>query len=97
MTISANGPIAGTDGPNGGLGLTDTGSFYYREIDQDQQDRIRAAGRTFATLTGGAPCLLLMGQPPMPLPRRRNGVKMAGGTARDVVLPVVAVEAAVSA
>jgi hypothetical protein len=62
MTISANGPIAGTDGPNGGLGLTDTGSFYYREIEPAQLERIHQAGRTFGTLTGGAPCLLLMGQ-----------------------------------
>jgi hypothetical protein len=62
MTISANGPIPGTDGPNGGLGLADPGSFYYREIEPGQQERIHDAGRTFATLTGGAPCLLLMGQ-----------------------------------
>jgi hypothetical protein len=34
------------------------------------------------------------GQPLLPLPRRRTGVKIAGGTARDVVLPLVAVEAA---
>ena len=30
----------------------------------------------------------------LPLPRRSTGVKIAGGTARDVVLPLVAVEAA---
>jgi Serine dehydrogenase proteinase len=62
MTVSNNGPIPGTDGPNGGIGLTDTGSFYYREIDAGQQEKIREAGRTFGALTGGAPCLLLMGQ-----------------------------------
>jgi hypothetical protein len=62
MTISANGPIAGTDGPNGGLGLADTGSFYYREIDPAQKRAIQEAGQRFVELTGGAPCLLLIGQ-----------------------------------
>jgi Serine dehydrogenase proteinase len=62
MTISANGPIAGTDGPNGGLGLADPGSFYYREIDPAQQKEIQDAGKRFVEITGGAPCLLLIGQ-----------------------------------
>jgi hypothetical protein len=62
MTISANGGIAASDAPNGALGLTDTASFYYREIDAGQRQAIQAAGRKFAELTGGHPCLLLMGR-----------------------------------
>jgi hypothetical protein len=62
MTISANGPIAGADGPNGGFGLADSGSFYYREIDSSQRMTIHAAGRRFAELSGGGPCLLLIGR-----------------------------------
>jgi Serine dehydrogenase proteinase len=62
MTISANGPIAGADGPNGGSGLADSGSFYYREIDSSQRRTIHAAGRRFAELSGGGPCLLLIGR-----------------------------------
>jgi hypothetical protein len=62
MTISANGGIAASDAPNGALGLTDTASFYYREIDAGQRQVIQAAGRKFAELTGGHPCLLLMGR-----------------------------------
>lgn len=62
MTIPANGPVAGADGPNGGLGLADSGSFYYREIDPGQRTAIHAAGRRFAELTGGDPCLVLIGR-----------------------------------
>jgi hypothetical protein len=62
MTISANGPIAGADGANGGLGLADSGSFYYREIDSSQRSIIHAAGRRFTELSGGGPCLLLIGR-----------------------------------
>lgn len=62
MTISADGPIAGTNGPNGGLGLANGGSFYFREIDPGQRMAIRARGREFARLTGGDPCLLLIGR-----------------------------------
>ena len=62
MTISANGPIAGTDGPDGGLGLADNRSFYYREIDPAQKREIQDLGQRFVELTGGAPCLLLIGQ-----------------------------------
>lgn len=62
MTISANGPIAGADGPNGGIGLVAGGSPYYREIDPGQRRAIRAAGQRFAGLNGGGPCLLLLGR-----------------------------------
>jgi hypothetical protein len=62
MTIPANGPVPGTDGPDGGLGLADSGSFYFREIDAGQRQAIRAAGRQFAELTGGDPCLVIFGR-----------------------------------
>jgi len=62
MTISADGPIAGTNGPNGGLGLANGGSHYFREIDPGQRMAIRTAGREFARLTRGDPCLLLIGR-----------------------------------
>jgi hypothetical protein len=62
MTISADGPIAGTNGPNGSLGLANGGSIYFREIDPGQRRAIRARGREFARLTGGDPCLLLIGR-----------------------------------
>ena len=62
MTISANGPIAGADSPNGSLGLADSGSFYYREIDSSQRKKIHDAGTRFAELSGGAPCLLIIGR-----------------------------------
>src|SRR5215469_1942880 len=62
MTISADGPIAGTNGPNGGLGLANGGSYYFREIDPAQRMAIRATGREFARMTGGDPCLLLIGR-----------------------------------
>jgi Serine dehydrogenase proteinase len=62
MTISADGPMAGTNGLNGGLGLANGGSHYFREIDPGQRVAIRAAGREFAGLTGGDPCLLLVGR-----------------------------------
>src|SRR6266496_4239120 len=61
MTISANGPVPGGNGSTG-LGLADSGSFYYREIDSGQRTKIHALGRKFAELTGGAPCLLLIGR-----------------------------------
>lgn len=62
MTISADGPIAGANGANGGLGLANGGSFYFREIDPRQRRAIRAAGREFAKLTDDNPCLLLFGR-----------------------------------
>lgn len=62
MTISADGPIAGTNGTNGGLGLANGGAFYFREIDPAQRRAIRAAGREFAKLAGSDPCLLLIGR-----------------------------------
>jgi hypothetical protein len=61
MTISPNAPIAGAVGSNG-LGLADGASFYYRDIDSSQRKAIQAAGRRFAELTGGHPCLLLIGR-----------------------------------
>ncbi len=62
MTISANGSVAGADGQNGAIGLVDSGSVSYREIDSNQRRKIQAAGRRFAELTDGSPCLLLIGQ-----------------------------------
>jgi len=62
MTISADGPIAGTNGAKGSLGLANGGSIYFREIDASQRMAIRARGREFAGLTGGDPCLLLIGR-----------------------------------
>jgi Serine dehydrogenase proteinase len=62
MTMPANGGMAATDGPNGALGLTDTASFYYRELDAGQRQAVQAAGRKFAELAGGHPCLLLIGR-----------------------------------
>jgi Serine dehydrogenase proteinase len=62
MTISENGPIAGAERPNGSIGLVDSGSFYYREIDSTQRRAIHDAGRKFAEVTGGNPCLLLTGR-----------------------------------
>lgn len=62
MTISANGSLDGGDGQNGALGLADSGSYYYREIDRAQRSKIHAAGRRFVELTGGSPCLMLIGR-----------------------------------
>jgi hypothetical protein len=63
MTISANGDLAGGNGQNGGaLGLADTGSSYYREIDPVQRRKIQAEGKNFVRLTGGSPCLVLIGR-----------------------------------
>ena len=62
MTIPEDGPIAGAGRPNGSLGLADSGSFYYRELDAGQRRLIHAAGRRFAGLNGGGPCLLLIGR-----------------------------------
>jgi hypothetical protein len=61
MTISANGPIAGAGGPNGGLGLAN-GSFYYRKIDQAQREKIQELGQRFSELANGTPCLALIGR-----------------------------------
>jgi Serine dehydrogenase proteinase len=61
MTISANGSVPGGNG-SATLGLADPGSFYYREIDAGQRRKMHALGRQFAELTGGAPCLLLIGR-----------------------------------
>src|SRR5258707_1268111 len=52
MTISENGSLAGGDRQNGALGLADSGSFYYREIDSPQRRKIQAEGRRFVGLTG---------------------------------------------
>jgi hypothetical protein len=62
MTISANGPLANGEGQNGALGLADTASSYYREIDPGQRRKIQAQGRRFAELTDGHPCLVLIGR-----------------------------------
>lgn len=61
MTISANGAVPVGNGSTG-IGLADTASFYYREIDSGQRRKIRALGRRFGELTDGAPCLVLMGR-----------------------------------
>lgn len=62
MTIPENGAIAG-EAPNGALGLANGASaYYYREIDSGQRKAIHAAGRRFAELAGGHPCLLLIGK-----------------------------------
>jgi Serine dehydrogenase proteinase len=62
MTIPDNGSPPGADGRNGAVGLADSGSFYYREIDSAQQRKIQAAGRRFVELTGGRACLILIGR-----------------------------------
>lgn len=62
MTMPENASPAGADGQGGALGLADSGSFYYREIDSAQQRKIQAAGRRFVELTGGSPCLMLIGR-----------------------------------
>ncbi len=62
MTIPENGAIAAGDVPNGALGLANGASYYYREIDSSQRKAIHAAGRRFADLSGGHPCLLLIGK-----------------------------------
>jgi hypothetical protein len=62
MTISANGPLAAADAQNGALGLAESASAYYREIDPVQRRRIQAEGRRFVELTGGQPCLVLTGR-----------------------------------
>jgi hypothetical protein len=61
MTIPENGAIAAGE-PNGALGLANGASYYYREIDAGQRKAIQAAGRRFAGLAGGHPCLLLIGK-----------------------------------
>jgi|HubBroStandDraft_4_1064222.scaffolds.fasta_scaffold13309_3 hypothetical protein len=62
MTISENGTLAGGEGQNGALGLADSGSSYYRDADPAQRRKIQAEGRRFAELTGGQPCLILIGR-----------------------------------
>jgi len=63
MTIPESGPIAAGDAPNGALGLANgAASYYYRDIDAGQRKTIHEAGRRFAELTGGHPCLLLIGK-----------------------------------
>jgi len=62
MTFPENGAIAAGDAPNGALGLANGASYYYREIDSGQRKVIHEAGRRFAELTGGHPCLLLIGK-----------------------------------
>jgi len=61
MTIS-NGSLADGEGQSGALGLAENGSLFYREIDSGQRRKIREQGRRFAQLTGGDPCLLLIGR-----------------------------------
>jgi Serine dehydrogenase proteinase len=61
MTISANGAVPGGNGSTG-IGLADTASFYYREIDSAQRVKIHALGRRFSELTDGSPCLVLIGR-----------------------------------
>jgi Serine dehydrogenase proteinase len=61
MTISENGAVPGGNG-SAAIGLTDTASFYYREIDSGQRKRIHDLGRRFTELTGGSPCLVLIGR-----------------------------------
>lgn len=61
MTISENGAIPGGNG-SGAIGLTDTASFYYREIDSGQRRKIHGLGRRFTELAGGSPCLVLIGR-----------------------------------
>jgi Serine dehydrogenase proteinase len=61
MTISENGAVPGGNG-SGAIGLTDTASFYYREIDSGQRKRIHDLGRRFTELAGGSPCLVLIGR-----------------------------------
>ena len=60
MTISENGPMAAGTSVNG-FSLSD-GASYYREIDADQREQIQSAGRRFVELTGGSPCLVLIGR-----------------------------------
>jgi hypothetical protein len=62
MTISANGPLAGENGQNGALGLADSPSSYYREIDPAQRRKIQAEGGRFVELTNGEACLVLIGR-----------------------------------
>src|SRR5712691_11076150 len=62
MTISANGSLGAGEGQSGAIGLADSGSFYYREINSAQRREIQAAGRRFAELMGGNPCFLLIGR-----------------------------------
>jgi hypothetical protein len=62
MTISENGPLAAADGQNGTLGLADSPSSYYREIDAVQRRRIQADGKRFVELTDRNPCLVLIGR-----------------------------------
>jgi Serine dehydrogenase proteinase len=63
MTIPESGPIAAGDASNGALGLANgAASYYYRDIDAGQRKIIHEAGRRFAGLTGGHPCLLLIGK-----------------------------------
>ncbi len=61
MTISENGAVPGGNG-SGAIGLTDTASFYYREIDSGQRKRIHDLGGRFTELAGGSPCLVLIGR-----------------------------------
>jgi len=76
MTISENGSMLGGEAANGPIGLAENGSYFYRDLDPGQRKAIHAAGRKFASLAGGAPCLLLIGRltglgdPGMPSERR---------------------------
>jgi hypothetical protein len=62
MTIPESGPIAAGEAPNGALGLANGASYYYRELNSAQLEKIREAGRRFAEQAGGHPCLLLIGK-----------------------------------
>jgi Serine dehydrogenase proteinase len=62
MTIPENGSPDGADGRNGAVGLADSASLYYREIDSAQRRKIQAVGSRFVELTGRSPCLILIGR-----------------------------------
>lgn len=60
MTISEDGPVAEGASVNG-FRMAD-GAAFYHEIDAAQRAQVQAAGRAFVDLTGGSPCLILVGR-----------------------------------
>jgi hypothetical protein len=60
MTISEDGPVAGDASLNGSR-MAD-GAAFYREIDAAQRKQVQTAGREFVDMTGGSPCLVLVGR-----------------------------------